>query len=191
MSHTYDTSTYAIAPDPGLPDGSSGPPTSIYSYGRIRPEGEALLYTSGATRSGWAIYQTEAILSRLNLPALAFLTDGGTENLLPTEGCKHGYAIIDSARQPEVIAQFHELFARLKENPMLAADDDYGIYDDDQIAPALARDYVSANPCYDYLNVDGEDGQSADYLFVYLRSVLAVIENAKVAGLWAVHRLNY
>jgi hypothetical protein len=187
MSHSYDTWTFAIVPTPSLPDGSSAPSTS-YAYERSKAAGEPLVYMSGTTRSGWAIYQTQAILNRLNLPALAFLTVSGTENLLPTEGDKLGYSIIDSTRQPQVIAQFHEFFARLKADPMLACDDEYGMYDDDEIAPALARDYVSSNPVYDR-NVAGEDGQRADYLFVYLRSILKVIENAHAEGLWAVHKL--
>jgi hypothetical protein len=38
--------------------------------------------------------------------------------------------------------------------------------------------------------VAGDEGQSADYLFTYLRSILAVIENAHAEGLWAVHVLE-
>jgi hypothetical protein len=190
MSHSYSTSTFAIVPPPTFLDASSAP-SANYAYERSKVPGEPLLYMSGATRSGWAIYQTEAILDRLNLPELAFLTVDGTENLLPTEGSKHGYTIIDRDRQPQVIAQFHELFTALKADPLLGSDDEYGIYDDDEIAPALARDYVSSNPCYDTRNVAGDEGQSADYLFVYLRSILAVIENARAEGLWAVHELDF
>lgn len=190
MSHSYGTTTFAIVPPASGARDLPAKPSSTYAYERSKVPGEALVYTWGDTGSGWALYQTEAILKRLDLPALAFLTVDGTEHSLPTEGDKHGYTIIDSARQPEVIAQFHVFFAKLKEDPMLAEDDRYGVYDDDQIAPALARDYVSSSPAYDP-QAWGEDGQSADYLFTFLRSVLAVIENARKEGLWAVHELSF
>jgi hypothetical protein len=190
MSHAYDTTTFAVVPPASRADDASAKPSATYAYERSQVPGEPLVYTWGATRSGWALYQTAAILKRLDLPALAFLTVDGTENLLPTEGGTHGYTIIDSARQAEVVAQFHALFAQLKADPMLAEDDFYGAYDDDQIAPALARNYVSSGPTYDP-EVWGEDGQSADYLFVFLRSILAVIENAQAEGLWAVHELSF
>jgi hypothetical protein len=188
MSHAYSTATFAIVPPPSLPDGLSAP-SSSYAYERSKVPGQPMVYTDGLTRSGWALYQTRDILTRLDLPALAFLTVEGTENLLTTERDMHGYSIIDGTRQPEVIAQFRDFFAQLKADPMLASDDEYGIYDDDEISPALARDYVSSSPPFDR-NVAGDEGQSADYLFTYLRSILAVIENAHAEGLWAVHVLE-
>jgi hypothetical protein len=190
MSHSYGTSTFVIVPPISFPEGFPAAQSATYAYERSQVSGEPLVYMRGDTRSGWALYQTGIILKRLDLPALAFLTVDGAENLIPTEGDRHGYTIIDSARQPEVIAQFHAFFAQLKADPMLAEDDFYGTYDDDQIAPALARDYVSSNPAYDP-EVWGEDGQSADYLFTFLRSVLAVIANARAEDLWAVHELNF
>jgi hypothetical protein len=190
MSHTYDTTTFAIVPPASSSEGLPATPSSTYAYERSQVPGEPLVYTWGATRSGWAIYQTGIILKRLDLPALAFLTVDGAEHPLATEGGQHGYTIIDTARQPEVIAQFHAFFAQLKADPMLAEDDFYGTYDDDEIAPALARDYVSSRPSLDS-EVWGEDGQSADYLFTFLRSILAVIENARAEGLWAVHELSF
>jgi hypothetical protein len=189
MSHTYDTTTFAIRPPTCPSEGLSAMPFTTYAYERSQIPGEPLVYTSGATRSGWAIYQTGFILEKLNLPALAFLTVDGAENLLRTEDGQHGYTIIDSARQPEVIAQFHAFFAQLKAEHMLAEDYE-GRYGYDEILPALARDYVSSQPAYDP-QVWGEDGQSADYLFTFLRSILAVIENARAEGLWAVHELSF
>lgn len=189
MSHTYDTTTFAVVPPASPSAGLPAEPSTTYAYERSQVPGEPLLYTSGATRSGWAIYQTGVMLEKLNLPALAFLTVDGSEKLLPTEGDRHGYTIIDSARQPEVIAQFHAFFAQLKADHMLA--EDYaGMYGYDEILPALGRAYVSAQPAYDR-QVWGEDGQSADYLFTFLRSILAVIENARTEGLWVVHELSF
>jgi hypothetical protein len=91
MSHTYDTTTFAIRPPTCPSEGLSAMPFTTYAYERSQIPGEPLVYTSGATRSGWAIYQTGFILEKLNLPALAFLTVDGAENLLRTEDGQHGY----------------------------------------------------------------------------------------------------
>ena len=189
MSHTYYTTTFVIVPPASLSESLPAEPSTTYAYERSQVPGEPLLYTTGATRSGWAIYQTGYMLEKLNLPALSFLTVDGAENPLPAEGGQHGYTIIDSVRQPAVIAQFHAFFAQLKAEHMLAEDYE-GRYGYDEILPALTRDYVSSQPAYDR-QVWGEDGQSVDYLFTFLRSILAVIENAQAEGLWAVHELNF
>ena len=60
--------------------------------------------------------------------------------------------------------------------------DDAGNIDVDDAAKALARDYVSSKPAYDYGNVRGDEGEGADYLFTWLRSVLRVIEVALSEG---------
>jgi hypothetical protein len=36
----------------------------------------------------------------------------------------------------------------------------------------------------------GDEGQSAEYLFVYLRSILEVVKNANASGLVVVHVLE-
>ena len=118
MSPACDTTTFAIVPPASLPDGLPAKPSTTYACERSQVPGEPLRYTTGATRSGWAIYQTGYMLEKLNLPALAFLTVDGAENPLPAEGGQHGYTIIDSDRQPEVIAQFHAFFAQLKAEHM-------------------------------------------------------------------------
>ena len=60
----------------------------------------------------------------------------------------------------------------------------------DEIAEAVARDYVTSMPAYDYRNVRGDDGQSADYYFTWLRSILRVVEVAQARGQAVVHQLK-
>jgi len=70
------------------------------------------------------------------------------------------------------------------------ADTDGSMFGVEEAAAALARDYVSSKPAYDYGNVRGDEGQGADYLFTWLRSVLRVIEVAHAEGRSVVHVLE-
>ena len=63
----------------------------------------------------------------------------------------------------------------------------YGV---DEIAEAVARDYVSSRPAFDYRNVRGDEGQGADYFFTWLRSILRVVEVAQARGQAVVHQLK-
>jgi hypothetical protein len=67
--------------------------------------------------------------------------------------------------------------------------EDYGCLGEGDVEAALNREYVSAQPWFDP-EVKGDEGQSADYLFVYLRSVLTVIQNANLEGLLVVYELE-
>lgn len=80
--------------------------------------------------------------------------------------------------------------SELAVNPDAAYDaEEFGIYSDGEVEAALQRDYVCPNPAFDP-HVSGDEGQSADYLFVYLRSILEVMQNANAEGLAVVHVLE-
>jgi hypothetical protein len=193
MSHAYDTSTY-IAEAAHIPARLESPDqlralvNAAFSQQKASPN--KLVYVSGATRSGWGIYTVKALLEALDLPSLGFLSDQG-QHRFDTE---HGYtcvSILDGAGLSRAAADIKKLLDLVRANPMLAmdADTDGSFIDVDHVAKALARDYVSSSPAYDYENVQGDEGQGADYLFTWLRSVQRVVEGAISDGRAVIHVL--
>jgi len=194
MSHSYSTSTYAA--DAGqlpatLESADQLSPLSNAAFTQRNSIPGRLVYVSGATRGGWAIYTVKRLLEAVDLPSLGFLSDKG-QYRFETE---HGFTaitVLDPASLPAAIADLRRLLDRVRENPMRAMDaDEDGCLDGvDDIATALAREYVSSKPAYDYGNVRGDEGQGADYLFTWLRSVLRVMELAHAEGRAVVHELR-
>jgi hypothetical protein len=98
--------------------------------------------------------------------------------------------VFDAIEQKQVISELKQLLLRLAANPDAVYDaEESGNFCDGDVEKALKRDYVSANPALDPL-VMGDEGSSADYLFVFLRSILAVFENATAEDLMVVHELR-
>ena len=63
---------------------------------------------------------------------------------------------------------------------------------DDEFLEALQKNYVSRRPWRDKnVKYTGEDGSNEDYLFVYLRSILAVLENADKQNLTTIYILEH
>ncbi|MDN3578385.1 hypothetical protein QWZ03_16570 [Chitinimonas viridis] len=192
MSHSYATKTYIVDTN-SIP--ASFPTLEAFedfksSVGAIK-HGEALCSVSGDTRGGWAIYATKALLEHGDFPAIAFLGDASS--------CQYSFegeygditriTIVNPTQQAQVIADFERLISDLIKNPDVAYDiGDLNVYSDGDVEAALERDYVSSSPAFDK-NVKGEDGESADYLFVFLRSILEVFKNAKSLGQSVVHVL--
>ncbi|NIA00153.1 hypothetical protein [Massilia sp. CCM 8734] len=144
---------------------------------------DKLHHVFGSTRSGYAIYYFGNILAAFDFPALSFLTDSGQQYAFEGEYGTTLVEVLDADKQRAVITQMNALFDALKANPMIAYEaEDFGHLSEDDIEKALARDYVSASPYAD-TNVWGDEGDTADYLFTYLRSVLKVVENALDEGL--------
>ncbi|NHZ37869.1 hypothetical protein [Massilia rubra] len=144
---------------------------------------DKLHHVFGSTRSGYAIYYFGNILAAFDFPALSFLTDSGQRYAFEGEYGTTLVEVLDADKQRAVITQMNALFDALKANPMIAYEaEDFGHLSEDDIEKALARDYVSASPYAD-TNVWGDEGDTADYLFTYLRSVLKVVENALDEGL--------
>ena len=193
MSHSYRTSTYAA--DAGQvparldsPDQLLAPSNAAFSAQEASPG--KLVYVSGDTRSGWAMYTVKALIEAVDLPSLGFLSDQGQykfEN-------EHGFtcvSVLEGAGLSRAVADLKKLLELVRETPMLAVDaDTEGSLGVDDVAKALARDYVSSNPAYDYKNVVGDEGQGADYLFAWLRSILRVAEDALSEGRTVVHKLK-
>ncbi|HEX8613715.1 MAG TPA: hypothetical protein VF800_20750 [Telluria sp.] len=144
---------------------------------------DKLHHVFGSTRSGYAIYFFGEILAAFDFPALTFLTDSGQQYAFEGEYGTTLVEVLDAEKQRAVIAQMNALFAALKANPVIAYEaETFGHLCEDDIEKALARDYVSASPYAD-TEVYGDEGDTADYLFTYLRSVLKVVENALDEGL--------
>ena len=59
-----------------------------------------------------------------------------------------------------------------------------------EVEAAASRDLVSSSPSSDP-QVESGEGNTADYLFVYLRSILAIIENAYAQGKTVVYDLSF
>ncbi|CUI09178.1 hypothetical protein LXA47_21850 [Massilia sp. P8910] len=193
MSHFSETQTFTM-PLTALPAAiNSQAEYDAFNDGastRAWRRDDQLHYVSGSTRSGYAIYTFGNILASFDLPALVFLTDGGQQYAYEGEYGVHGVEVLDAARQRAVIAQMNELFAALKADPMIVYNaEEYGHLSDNDVEDALARDYVCAAP-YPNAQVRGDDGESADYMFVFLRSVLRVVENALDEGLLVVHSVE-
>jgi hypothetical protein len=132
-----------------------------------------------------------ALLEAVGLPSLGFLSDQG-QHKFETE---HGFTVVTvlaPSSLSRVAADLKRLLELVRENPMLAMDADAGgsMFSVDDVAQATARDYVSSNPTYDYVNVRGDEGQGPDYFFTWLRSVLRVVEVALSEGRAVIHQLK-
>jgi hypothetical protein len=193
MSHSYDTSTYTID--------VTQVPARLESPEQLRAarteaflaqnaSADRLICVHGATRSGWAVYTVKHLLEAAELPSLGFLSDHG-QHKFETE---HGFTaitVLAPSSLSSVAADLKRLLELVRENPMLAMDaDTEGMLSVEEVAHATARDYVSSNPTYDYGNVQGGEGQGADYFFTWLRSLLRVVEVARSEGRAVIHQLK-
>ncbi|RSZ59996.1 hypothetical protein HF313_14870 [Massilia atriviolacea] len=148
---------------------------------------DKLHHIFGSTRSGYAIYYFGDILANFDFPALTFLTDSGQQYAFEGEYGTTLVEVLDAQKQRAVIEQMNALFAALRADPSIAYDaETFGHLSDGDIENALARDYVSGRPYAD-TQVYGDEGDTADYLFTYLRSVLKVVENALEEGLLVIY----
>lgn len=195
MSHSYETRIFT-APADGFP---AAPLTAdqldqiCHTAGQeASARKDALHNVFGSTRSGYAIYTLAEILKAKPFPALEFLTDTGHDYSFPGEhGEESLVTVLDRARQEEVIAAFQQLFGDLTAAPEIVYEaENFGHLCDGDVEAALARDYVSASPSLDSA-IYGDEGEGADYMFAYLRSVLKVIQNAHAEGKVAVYQLEY
>ena len=194
MSHSYDTSTYVAEASQvparlESPDQLRGVATAAFLEQEKSPD--SLVYVSGTTRSGWAVYTSKNLIEAVELPSLGFLSDRG-EHMFETE---HGFTavtVLAPSALSGVASDLRVLLERVKAEPMLAldADTDSSMFGVDEIAAAVARDYVTSRPAFDYLNVRGDEGQGPDYYFTWLRSVLRVVEVAQARGQAVVHQLK-
>src|SRR5215216_263832 len=193
MSHSYSTRTFATEEN-SLPSSFA----SLEDFKRFSQDAASaainkpgkLYHVWGHTRSGWAIYTIKNLLKTGDFVAIQFLTDSGHQFKFEDEHGSTSVAVVTPMQQVQVIADLGRLLSELVVNPDAAYDaEEFGIYCDGDVEAALQRDYVCPNPAFDP-QVLGDEGQSADYLFVYLRSVLEVTKNAHAEGLTVVHVLE-
>lgn len=192
MSHAYDTYTFAANPDK-VPQSFASKKAFDTFLAVALPAAQEnkaqFLCTHGLTRGGWAIYTVKEVLESLSLPSLEFLTDGGYTYKFEQEYSLTTVAILDRSRQQSVISDMRQMMSWLAENPNVVTLAGGGCSSDAGVVEALKRDYISEDPAFDR-NVAGDEGLGDDYLFVYLRSVLTVVENARANGLSAIHVLR-
>ncbi len=194
MSHTYGTSTYTA--DASLAPARLDEPDQLRALATAafleqKESAGPLVYVSGDTRSGWAIYTAKALVEAVKLPSLRFLSDEG-QYRFETE---YGFTVVtifEPGVLPGIASDLRRLIERVREDPDLAldADTDGSMFGREEVAAAVARDYVSSNPAYDYKNVRGDEGQGPDYYFTWLRSVLRVIEVGMSRGRAVIHELK-
>ena len=194
MSHSYDTSTYVAEASQvparlESPDELSALATAAFLEQKKSPD--PLVYVSGTTRSGWAVYTSKNLIEAVGLPSLGFLSDRG-QHRFETE---HGFTavtVLAPSALSAVASDLRHLLERVKAEPMLAlhADTDSSMFGLEEIAAAVARDYVSSTPAFDYGNVRGDEGQGPDYYFTWLRSILRVVEVAQARSQAVVHELK-
>jgi hypothetical protein len=194
MSHSSETRIFT-APTEGFPFGASFieqyQSLCITAGGAAYNRKDKLHHVFGSTRSGCAIETLNNILKTIPFPALEFLTYTGHQYQFKGEfGQDIMVTVLDRSSQKQVIAELQQLFFELKENPDIVYEaEDFGYLDEGDVEAALNRDYVSARPSLDP-EVKGDEGGGADYLFVYLRSVLTVIQNANSEGMMVVYELE-
>jgi len=194
MSHSSKTRIFT-APAGSFPSGAS----FIVQYqdlcrtagGAAYNRKDKLHHVFGSTRGGYAIYTLKKILKTKPYPALEFLTDTGHQYQFKGEFDQDILVtVLDHATQKQVVAELLQLFRDLKANPDVVYEaEEFGNLCDGEVEAALDRDYVSATPSVDP-QVSGDEGEGADYLFAYLRSVLTVIQNATSEGLVVIYELE-
>jgi hypothetical protein len=194
MSHAYGTRTFTVA--------SHELPSSFASLeefeafarkagGEANARAGGLHDLWGSTRSGWAIYTTRNLLrSAPTATALQFLSDRGHAYRFETEYGFTAVSVLDAGAIAAAAEQLDQLLSVLRADPARACDaDEAGMFSDGDAEAALARDYLSATPAYDS-QVRGDEGEGADYLFTYLRSILALLRAAQGQKLSVVHSLT-
>lgn len=207
MSITYDTSIFCIEPEIVPELFSSRDELSklwVTAYQRIEQDPadsffihskqpkETLNFAQGSTRNGWAVYTVAEVLEPMVFPALKFLTDSGYQYVFEEEYSLTKVMVFRDLVQKQVISEMHQFFEALMNEPELLTLAAGGVGSDDEFLESLQKDYVSRKPWLD-INVkyNGEDGDNEDYLCVYLRSILAVLENADKQNFSTIYILKH
>lgn len=193
MSHAYGTRTFTVSSHEVPSSFSSLEDFDAFKQkagGIAHERTDGFHYLAGSTRSGWAIYTTQNLLqSAPNAPALQFLVESGHTYRFESEYGFTAVSVLDSTAVDAAAEALDGLLSALRADPLRVYDaDEGGVFSDGDVEAALARDYVSVRPTFDR-QVRGDEGESADYLFTYLRSILAVLHAAQREGLSVVHSL--
>lgn len=193
MSHSFETRTITVSPQELSSSFSSLEEFEEFrrnASGIAHGRSDGLHHLAGSTRSGWAIYLIKNLLEACpDTSSLQFLADKGQTFNFETEYGQTAVSVIASDAVDTAVKQLDGLLSSLRADPTpIWNADDEGMFSDGEAETAVARDYVSAKPAYDR-QVRGDEGQGADYLLTYLRSMLALLRTAQGQGLSVVHTL--
>jgi hypothetical protein len=191
MSIEYLSETFSV-PDNRIPakfgskEDFAAFATDAKGEARERPGG--LHYLHGSTRSGWALLTAwNAAKAASGNEVLSFLSCKGRTVDFDDEHGNTAVSVLSPAEVKDAAARLQALLVALRANPAAVYDaDEAGVFYEDDVEKALARDYVTANPRFDR-QVRGDEGESADYLLTFLRSTLAVLNSAAAEGLAVAH----
>lgn len=193
MSHSYSTRTFTVPANTLPATFASIEAFDAFSKdagGAAHDRTDGLHHLWGETRSGWAIELTRKLLESMpDTSALTFLTDAGTTNKFENEYGFTAVSVLDPQAVTRAADRLAALLVTLQADPMPVYRADYAAIFDADVEPALARDYVSSKPAFDP-QVRGDEGQSADYLCTYWRSMLALLRAAQREGSGVVHSLT-
>ena len=193
MSHSYETRTFTVSSEKLPSSFSSLEEFETFSReagGIAHARSDGFHHLWGSTRSGWAIYLMRNLLrSYPDATSLQFLSDKGQTYNFETEYGLTAVSVLDSRAVDAAVEQLDQLLSSLRADPAQIYDADEGGVFDADVETALARDYVSAKPAFDN-QVRGDEGEGADYLLTYLRSVLALLRTAQGEELSVVHALT-
>ena len=191
MSIEYLSETFSV-PDDRIPAtfGSKEEFATFATHakGEARQRPGGLHYLHGSTRSGWALLTAwNAAKAVSGNEVLSFLSGKGRTADFDDEHGNTAVSILSPSEVKDAAGRLQALLVALRVNPAAVYDADHaGVFYGDDVEKALARDYVSAKPRFD-TQVRGDEGESADYLFTFLRSMLAVLNSAAAQELAVAH----
>lgn len=150
--------------------------------GHASDSGEQTLLTArvlcGASSSGWFDRVLENVIKECGAGQLAFLTDNEDEApfVWPDEDWRYRYTILDAARMGAVMNDLRALIDWSTDHTEQVGElIDW--YSPAEVAAAVQHTDITWALC-----TRTEEGIGPDYLFVFLRSFLALLERAHAAG---------
>ena len=205
MSTTYDSTTFSVPLDQ-VPDDFSSPEgvksflstfcsESIEQQREIRhPQhiGKASLTLYGVTRSGWCQWAIENLIAPCGAPGLAFLTLRAADWRVDFEWGYYLVSCLDAPKIAIAVEDIQRVFAWAELNPLILAGllpgyeipPDYSEEERKKFEPdieklmldAVRDEGISVRPHRDVPGAD--DGTGPEYLFAFLRTMLAIMQVA-------------
>lgn len=202
---TYNSTTFSVPSDqaPGdlsSPEGltsflSTFCSNSIELQGEIRqPQriGKASLTLRGVTRSGWCQWAIDNLIAPCGAPGLAFLTLREADWRVDFEQGYRLVSCLDASKIAIAVEDIQRVVAWAELNPLILAGllpgyetpPDYSEEERRKFEPAMEKmmldavrdELISVSPHWDVPGAD--DGTGPEYLFAFLRTMLAIMQVA-------------